>query len=352
MQETSTTIFLIGLLVGTVLLLIGLGLGIWLGQRTAPSASMDDSLQREQLMRFVRNFANWTNDFAGDFTKYQVQLQSLTKQAESTSSSTTPADVQKLLQQIISVNRELENRLQSTEERLENQTKELAGYLTEARTDGLTGLSNRRAFDQLIESRYVLWTKESRVFCLAIIDIDYFKKINDTYGHQAGDTALQQMAQLLKSFGVDGIEVARYGGEEFAVMISQPLEIAAASIDKFRKTVQNHRIEAEGKIIPVTISVGVAQIQPDERPGKVMRRADEALYAAKTGGRNRVYIHDGKLCRCFGIAPPPVTPPSSAGVSAGGHAVGGDSSALNAPSLRDRVQQKLDELVAEEAKRH
>ncbi len=186
-----------------------------------------------------------------------------------------------MLQKIIKVNRELEDRLQTTEARLESQTKELANYLTEARTDGLTGLNNRRAFDQLIEARYTLWTKENKVFSLAIIDIDYFKKINDTYGHQAGDIALQQVASLLKNFAIDGIEVARYGGEEFAIMISQPLEIAAATVDKLRKTVQTHRIDAEGKIIPVTISIGVAQIESDERPGKVMRRADEALYAAK-----------------------------------------------------------------------
>ena len=141
--------------------------------------------EQQQMLSVVRNMANWTSDFAGDFTRYQSKMESLSRAAADGKTVRTKEEVQKLLDQIVNANNQLQSRLDSAEEKLEQQTKQLAGYLTEARTDGLTGLANRRAFDQKMDECYAKWQQTKQPFSLALIDIDHFKKINDTHGHPA-----------------------------------------------------------------------------------------------------------------------------------------------------------------------
>jgi diguanylate cyclase len=340
LSATGTTVFFIGLLIGTSLLLIGLGMGLWLGRRISPPPVLEDSMEREQVLRFVRNFATWTSDFAGDFSKYQTQVRSLTQQATANPEKVSFNDVQSLLQKITDANRSLQARLDQAEEKLDGQTKELASYLTEARTDGLTGLPNRRAFDQRIDERFARWSAHKKGFCLALIDIDHFKKVNDTFGHPAGDTVLREVAGHLQTFVENGIEVARYGGEEFAILFDNSLDSAAAILEKVRTAIQNRKIVSDGVHIPVTISSGVSLILPDERIGKMVRRSDEALYAAKAGGRNRIYVHDGKLCKPYGNPRPAereIPTPNQAKVSA------------SVQSLQNRMKERLERFVEEEA---
>ncbi len=308
---------------------------------TAPV--LEDSMEREQVLRFVRNFATWTSDFAGDFSKYQSQVRSLTQQVTDHPEQVSASDVQNLLRKITEANQNLQARLDQAEEKLDGQTKELACYLTEARTDGLTGLPNRRSFDQKIDERYARWTSHKKPFCLALIDIDFFKKVNDTYGHPAGDTVLREVATLLRSFVENGIEVARYGGEEFAFLFDGNLETAAATMEKIRIAVQGKMINSDGIKIPVTISSGVSLILADERIGKLVSRTDEALYSAKSGGRNRVFLHDGKICKPYGnarasdrIEPKPV---------------GEDKSMAAANALQQRLKERLERFVEEESPR-
>jgi len=336
--------FLMGLVIGTSLLMIGLGMGLWLGRKMVPPPILDESREREQLIRFVKNFATWTTDFAGDFSKYQTQVRTLSQRAESSSDKTSIKDVQALLRQISEANGNLQSRLDNAEERLESQTKELASYLTEARTDGLTGLSNRRAFDQKLDEHFTKWMASKKVFCLALVDIDFFKKVNDTHGHPAGDAVLREIAVQLRQFATDRLEVARYGGEEFAIIMEQPLDSAAKSVDQLRHSIQSREINADGKSVKVSISVGVSLILPDERIGKLVRRADEALYSAKLGGRNRVYIHDGKLCRPYGN--PPTVSEKPAVLAVENSAAGAiDDNQLG--TRQQRLQKRLERLIEE-----
>jgi len=350
-------------MIGTTLLLVGLGLGIWVGRRMAPPHVLDDSLERAQLLRFVRNFASITSDFAGDFSAYQAEFETLAKRAKDTGQKTTPEEVQTLLARITSANSELKSQLEAAEERIDTQTKELAGYLTEARTDGLTGLSNRRDFDRKMDERLHRWKTAKKPFCLVLIDIDFFKKINDTFGHPAGDAVLKDLAAQLQVQQTEGIDVARYGGEEFAILADLPLEAAAQRVDDFRKSVQARIIETEGIAIPITISCGVSKIATEDRIGNLVRRSDEALYSAKMGGRNRVYVHDGTLCRPFGnpgqpIIATPSTTKASIGNSSSipmatdamGIAIPGSPAGEN-ESIRERVQRRLEKLIADESQR-
>ena len=129
---------------------------------------------------------------------------------------------------------------------------------------------------------------------LALIDIDKFKSINDNHGHQAGDQVLQQLAQTLRSQLSGSMIVARFGGEEFAVLMEGPLKVAANQMDEVRRAIAKERMDAGDASLEISVSIGLSEPHQDAVPSPVVRRADEALYAAKNIGRNRVYYHDGK----------------------------------------------------------
>ncbi|MHB1312942.1 MAG: GGDEF domain-containing protein, partial [Gemmatimonadaceae bacterium] len=168
---------------------------------------------------------------------------------------------------------------------------ELAESSLRSRTDALTGLWNRRHFDEQLE-RVLNETDRfgSKPCALVICDIDFFKKVNDTFGHDAGDAVLVKVAHVLRE-GVRTVDVcARLGGEEFALLLPQTdVDGAVELADRLRMQVEALTILHAGVSIRVTISMGVATYDPGT-PGKgqIFKRADERLYGAKDGGRNRV----------------------------------------------------------------
>jgi diguanylate cyclase (GGDEF)-like protein len=157
--------------------------------------------------------------------------------------------------------------------------------------DPLTGVYNKRYFLDRLRGEYAYSVRHTVPLSLLLFDIDHFKKINDTYGHPAGDAVLKTLAQVInRTIRAEDI-FARYGGEEFAV-IARELESTSAFAfgERLRRVIEGTRFEAEGYTIPVTISIGVATLGPnnflDEHD--MIREADQNLYAAKRGGRNRV----------------------------------------------------------------
>ena len=346
MNSNPVLFLLMGLLFGTTLLAIGIAIGFWMGKRTGPEVSpltTQLAADQQQMLAVIRNMANWTSDFAGDFTRYQSTLESLTRTAADGKTVKTKEEVQKLLDQIVNANHQLQSRLDSAEEKLEQQTKQLAGDLSEARTDSLTSLANRRAFDQKMDECFTNWQKSKQVFSLALVDIDHFKKINDTFGHPAGDAVLREMAARMRDLNGECVLIARYGGEEFGLIFQGDAQSAAATMERLRLAVAERPFSAEGVSIPVTISSGVARVIGDERIGKFVRRADEALYSAKMGGRNRVFIHNGILCELFGN-------PTSAPLSSSDATLTPESPPTT-NDLEHRILSKLDKLVSEEANR-
>ena len=271
-------------------------------------------------------------------------MESLTRDAADNKKVQTKEEVKRLLDRIVDANSHLQTRLESAEEKLEMQTKQLAGYLTEARTDGLTGLANRKAFDQKMDECFAKWQQTKHPFTLALIDIDHFKKINDTYGHPTGDAVLKEISARLRELSNESILVARYGGEEFAIIFDGEVQHAADLLDRLRQTIAGKSIAAEGHTISITISSGVARILSDERIGKLVRRSDEALYSAKTGGRNRVFVHNGVLCESFGkLGPGIVVAESSDAIS--------NEIPPTSNELESRVLASLDRLISQEATR-
>lgn len=165
-----------------------------------------------------------------------------------------------------------------------------------AQHDALTGLKNRRIFDEHLTRLWQQASDEGRGLAVMLIDVDHFKAYNDRYGHQAGDQALRRVAQTLQALIDRPLDMlARYGGEEFAVlMYDQDANAASAVAERMRKAVADLAIEHRGSraSASVTISVGVAAIEPthERKPRGALQLADEALYEAKVRGRNRVEL--------------------------------------------------------------
>jgi diguanylate cyclase (GGDEF)-like protein len=160
-----------------------------------------------------------------------------------------------------------------------------------ASRDGLTGLYNRREFDRLLQAAVAREERQQGRFALLLLDIDHFKRLNDTYGHPAGDGALRNTARLLEKHLRKGDQAARYGGEEFAAILPGADEKGARHLaDRIRKAVGEAEQEmAPGQTVRVTVSLGLA-VWPDDgqHPETLLAAADRALYAAKEGGRDRV----------------------------------------------------------------
>jgi diguanylate cyclase len=180
--------------------------------------------------------------------------------------------------------------------RSEKQTRLLHRNLEDARRaaelDHLTGLPNRRAFESRFEREVVAARTAGEPLCLAIADIDRFKRINDAHGHEAGDRVLRVVAGVLGEISDERCHVARHGGEEFVVLLrGHTMDEAFALLDHAREHLAERRMVNRATDVPfgkVTFSAGLADVFAAEEPRAALKAADEALYAAKKEGRNRI----------------------------------------------------------------
>ncbi|MFW7380992.1 MAG: GGDEF domain-containing protein [Oligoflexus sp.] len=185
----------------------------------------------------------------------------------------------------------------TAETNLQDQYKDKA---IQSITDPLTGLFTRAYFEEYLQgqvSRMETLAEDERYpISIVMCDIDYFKKVNDEYGHQAGDYVLKVVSDLMKQTFRKTDVCCRYGGEEFLVILPAANYInAGIAANKLRQAIQNEVIVFEDTHIPVTISCGIGTIDlGQETYDETMARADAALYESKRGGRNLVSIHDGK----------------------------------------------------------
>jgi two-component system, cell cycle response regulator len=155
--------------------------------------------------------------------------------------------------------------------------------------DGLTQINNRRFFEEALEREISRCKRYTRDLSLVMIDIDHFKKINDTFGHLAGDFVLKHLASTVKAKIRREDVFARYGGEEFGLLLPE-LDVKGAQLmaEKVRKLVEKEVFDYETQRIPITVSMGVATLGAQRDSGLLLKSADERLYAAKSAGRNRV----------------------------------------------------------------
>jgi diguanylate cyclase len=189
-------------------------------------------------------------------------------------------------------NAQLEQKLEASRDDISALQRDLDEVRRESMLDPLTKIFNRKSFDDGMLKSFADAAESGGPLCLMLLDIDHFKRFNDTWGHQTGDQVLRLVAMTLKS-NIKGKDMAaRYGGEEFAAILPETdLEGAIIVADNIRKAVQAKELlkrSTNEKLGRITASFGVATFRPGDTAGSLIERADRCLYAAKHAGRNRV----------------------------------------------------------------
>lgn len=219
-------------------------------------------------------------------------LENLSNNDEVAEAKTAISSVIEITRNISEKNSALEINLRRSSAEIERLRGDLEILRQEAYTDGLTGIANRKRFDQVLKQSTINAMEDGISLCLMMIDIDHFKAFNDAHGHQVGDLVLKLLAGTLRE-NVKGQDTpARYGGEEFAVILPNTQLADAISVaETLRKVIstKNLRDKKSGRDMGrITISVGVTIFQYGEAVGQFIYRADQALYHAKNTGRDKV----------------------------------------------------------------
>lgn len=197
----------------------------------------------------------------------------------------------KEIDRVISSNATLKQELAQSQAILASQREQIESLKTAVRIDGLTQLANRAYFDEKIAEMIALRQRYNDPFSLLMIDVDNFKEINDTHGHQGGDRILKGISFKIKSTIRESDFVARFGGDEFAVILIKAGAKSAADIAwKLCTNVRESRFLLDGANVSTTLSIGVAEVFANESAEALLKRADQALYRVKEEGRNGVAI--------------------------------------------------------------
>ncbi len=253
---------------------------------------------REHLLDIVANVLGMLIDLAG---KTAISNSSMEKHIDKLSVSKDPKEILQIASLIVTETRtfveaskELESTLNDSTQEIQSLKFELNNARKLASKDALTGLNNRRAFDQALLDSISSEKLEAEPFCLILLDIDHFKVINDTYGHLIGDKVLVGLSQVLIKNMRGSDYLCRYGGEEFAIIMTDTLITGAFTVaENLRKTIEKLRmrhVKTDQFIDKVSISIGVACYRNGESGSSIIDRCDKALYRAKALGRNRTII--------------------------------------------------------------
>lgn len=323
-MEFSWSIFAAMLILGAVQLAVGVVLG-----RCLPTGGTKQALpwrkQRPEMEidpRRLQFFANrlqkLVTGVSGEVDDHRNQISEVSRElatAREDDAGTLTDSVLRSIARIVAINERLQNRLESAEERLQQQNGQIAAHFTESRTDPLTGLMNRRAFDDALSFQV---EQGSGPFALMMIDVDHFKSLNDQHGHPAGDQVLCGVSSRLEALLAGQGMVARYGGEEFAVIIPAIDAAGARQIaERLRLAVAASPFSYEHTSLALSVSLGATLVIQGDDAMAAFKRSDEALYTAKRSGRNCAYFHDGEHCRRIEYdLEPSALPPGPAALNA------------------------------------
>lgn len=289
------TVVLVGLAFGAVHTAAGLIIGRSLAR---PGRGVRPH-EFEQLQQYARQLHRLTASVAEDVEGHQLEIGEANEELDS-----AQRDEQGLTQTVIAtvqhvmhINRRLQQRLHLAEGKLQQQSQQLESSLLAAHTDALTGLLNRRAFDAELDRMAAQWQRKGTPFGLLVLDIDFFKQINDRYGHAAGDAVLRTLGATLDEALELPAKAARVGGEEFAILLpGGGAREARQAIDRIYAAIASAPFGFGRMRLPVTVSMGLAIATANDTAGSVFHRADEALYASKHAGRNCAHYHNGRSC--------------------------------------------------------
>ena len=247
------------------------------------------STELTDVMQMLEQASGNTSDYSRSLSNLSQELHD---DAEQSDLKTIVEGLVSSTQRMEQQNKDLETRLNSSQQQIAELNSNLETARTESRIDQLTGIANRKAFDETIKEMTAVAIDEGQDLCLLMGDIDHFKKFNDSFGHQTGDQVLRLVAACLTSVLKGQDFAARYGGEEFVVLLPETQLQAAITVgNHLRKTVMSKKLvkKSTGEDLGhVTMSFGAARFRPGESIDSWIHRADACLYAAKRAGRNQV----------------------------------------------------------------
>ncbi len=268
----------------------------------------------EELHTSILSTTNSTKHMSAELSGLNKQIETKIKLLnEQTQKATSIADLKqlvdgelKLLRKDLVKREELEqkdkadllesfehinSRINVLETKVNTYKKRLSEQQFKSLLDGLTKLPNRAAFDDRFNQEFHMFEQHDNETTLVVIDVDFFKSINDQYGHSAGDKTLQVIARALKKAIRKSDFIARYGGEEFVLLMpGMPLTHAKAPLEKIRNTIKAIPFKFKDKQVQITVSLGATQFKKGDTPLAAFDRADDALYEAKNSGRDRLCI--------------------------------------------------------------
>lgn len=253
-----------------------------------------------EFQRVMTNMAKSASEVGHQTSRFGLSLdkwsEGVIEHGESPAVQAIMGPVQAETHKMHEVVTSLQDRLAESQREIERLKVEVTRALTESVIDGMTGLTNRKGFDQALVECLNSSGKEQpqRYPSIILADIDHFKKVNDTYGHMFGDKVIRALAEVLKQNIKGKDTAARYGGEEFIILLPDtPLKGAVALAESIRLTIEGSRIrraQTAETVANFTVSFGVACYQPGESTTEFVGRADQALYESKHQGRNRVSV--------------------------------------------------------------
>jgi diguanylate cyclase len=251
---------------------------------------------REMLALFIARLSEMTES-TGSF---HHKLEESARQIEQ---ATSMADIAPVLKEVVGATRSMANesmaardqlttmreRSLKTDEELVKLHRELDRVSSEARHDPLTGALNRKGLDEAIDRELSTVRRKETPLCVALLDIDNFKKLNDSLGHAMGDNALNHLATVARESMRPQDTLARFGGEEFVVLLPDtPLDKGIEAMTRLQRELTKRFFLAGTEKVLITFSAGVAQLMEGEAGPDAIRRADQAMYLAKRAGKNRV----------------------------------------------------------------
>lgn len=267
-----------------------------------PSDDCSAEIDYECALSLLETVRALTTAVNTGVNRYSAELQEISADLQKSPASEA-AVVLSAAARLMEANKQLQTNLSTAKAEILEQREQLGSAMNQAMTDELTGLNNRRALNQELERAINQAEHAQGHLSLVMVDLDHFKRFNDTYGHPAGDQLLRTVATLLSKATRGRDFVARYGGEEFsAILANVNLEQAHIPAERIRRTVETHTFLLGDEVLPVTVSVGLAEWRAGETAHDLIQRADMALYAAKEFGRNCCYAHDGEACAPVQVA--------------------------------------------------
>lgn len=257
-------------------------------------ALQEVSQQMQRVISGVQGSADRTGEQAG---VYEGQLNQLVRDIRNGSPVAAQSMLKRILQGTSDMGdsaRELSSEVAQCRLEIDRLSTELTRVMDEALTDPLTGILNRKGFDQKLDAMFKEPTRAGEAHCLVLLDIDLFKRVNDTYGHVMGDRVIQAVGEVLKTrlTNIASYSVARYGGEEFAVLLPHAsINVATHVAELVRQRTKSVKIRdrrSNSVAVSITISGGLAAIRPGDDVKSFIERADRALYQSKMAGRDRI----------------------------------------------------------------